>query len=49
MGWRTHKFWELLWQVVALLICVAAVGMEIMGSSMYLPRRLREGALACCD
>lgn len=49
MGWRPHKFWEQFWRVVALLICVAAAGVEIIGGAMYLPRRLRKGALAGCN
>lgn len=42
MNWNAREFWERFWQIVALLIRVAAIATEIMGWSTYVPRRMRE-------
>ena len=42
IDWRSDRFWERFWQIVALAICVAAIGVEMTGWSSYVPRRMRE-------
>lgn len=43
IDWSSPVTWDRFWQIVALLICIAALGTEIMGWSTYVPRRMREG------
>lgn len=42
MDWTSREFWERFWQIVGLLICIAAIGTEIIGWSTDVPRRMRE-------
>jgi mannitol/fructose-specific phosphotransferase system IIA component len=43
IDWNSPVTWDRFWQIVALLICIAAIGTEIMGWSTYVPARMREG------
>ena len=40
--WRSDRFWDRFWQIVALIICIVVVGLEVTEWSTYVPRRMRE-------
>jgi len=42
IDWNSPVLRDRFWQIVAILICIAALGTEIMEWSTYVPRRMRE-------
>jgi hypothetical protein len=42
-GRQETAFWDHVWQVIAILICLATLLIETMGWSGYVPRPLRGG------
>jgi hypothetical protein len=42
IDWNSPLFWDRFWQIVAVLICIAALATEIIGWSTSVPRSMRE-------